>query len=122
MSKAFINEASTLAEWASLKQVVYENSYPRYNMRELWKLIYDNHKTSFPNLFVLANLALVMPYQTASCERGFSAQNAIKTARRSRLGEKTLNTPMTIKCEGGKLKTITFWVLLISGRKRRGSA
>ena len=102
ISKAFIDEASTLAEWASLKEIVTENKYPRYSMKDLWKLLYEYHKTSFPNLFALANLALVMPYQTASCERGFSAQNSIKTARRNRLGEKSMNILMTIKCEGEK--------------------
>ena len=55
---------------------------------------------ALPNHLLLAELALILPLQTADCERGFSAQNAIITSKRNRLGEESLNTLMTLKCEG----------------------
>ena len=57
---------------------------------------------------VLANLAMIMPYQTADCERGFSAQNHIKSSKRNRMQSKHLNTLMMIKIEGGKLEEFDF--------------
>ena len=83
-------------------------SYPRDSMKVLWKLLFDFHKEVLPNMIKLANLALIMPYQTADCERGFSAQNGIKTARRNRLGKVNLNILMTIKCEGGSIEHYNF--------------
>ena len=38
-----------------------------------------------------------MPIQTADFERGLSAQNAIVTAKRNKLGEASLDTLMIIK-------------------------
>jgi len=40
---------------------------------------------------------LIMPYQTAECERGFSWQNSTKTSCRNKLKEKHLNVFLTIK-------------------------
>jgi len=40
---------------------------------------------------------LIMTYQTAECECGFSCQNSIKTSRHNKLKEKYLNVFMTIK-------------------------
>lgn len=56
----------------------------------------------------LANLALIMPYQTADSERGFSCQNGTKTSRRSRMEEGTMNTLMTIKVEGGSMDSYDY--------------
>jgi len=41
--------------------------------------------------------ALIMPYQTADYEHGFSCQNSIKTSRRNKLKQKHPNMLMTIK-------------------------
>lgn len=82
------------------KKIVMEQRYPRDSTKILWKLLFDFHKDVLPNMIILSNLALIMPYQTADCERGFSCQNGIKTARRNRLKEKSINVLMTIKCEG----------------------
>ena len=41
-------------------------------------------------------LALIMPYQTAECELGFSYQNSIKTSHCNNVKEKHLNLSMTI--------------------------
>lgn len=46
---------------------------------------------SFPNLFSLLNLLLLMPVTTAAVERANSALKFIKTDRRNRMGEMRLN-------------------------------
>ena len=56
---------------------------PRDSLSKLYKLLFEFHKDSFPNLLSLARLALVIPFQTADCERGFSCQNVIQTAKRN---------------------------------------
>lgn len=99
-SKPLIDMEACIEEWSVAKQTVLQNMYPRDSTKLLYKLLHQYHKESFPNLLVLAKIALLLPLHTSDCERGFSAQNAIKTARRSRLEEGTLNTLMTMKCEG----------------------
>ncbi|KAL8585999.1 hypothetical protein ACOMHN_045385 [Nucella lapillus] len=49
------------------KETVLQNHYPRESTKKLYKLLFEFHKESFPNLLVLANLALTMPLQTADC-------------------------------------------------------
>ena len=107
-SAAMVDEASCLAEWQLAKEVVRDNMYARDSMKALWSMMYLFHPDSFPNLFKIASLALLMPYQTADCERGFSAQNAIKTSLRNCLNEDSLNALMAIKCEGGSLNDYDF--------------
>lgn len=64
--------------------------YPRDNYFELWQNVRQHHAETFPNRLKLVSIAMVMPYQTADCERGFSAQNRTKTSLRNRLEETTL--------------------------------
>ena len=100
VSQPMVNTEACRAEWSMAKRIVMQQLCPRDSTKILLKLLHDNHKDSLPNLMTLANLALIMPYQTADCERGFSCQNGIKTSRRSRMEEETMNTLMTIKVEG----------------------
>ena len=108
VSKPMINAEACRAEWSVAKKIAMDQMYPRDSTKILWKLMYMHHRESLPNLMILANLALIMPYQTADCERGFSCQNGIKTSRRSRMKEKSMNILMTIKVEGGSVETYDF--------------
>ena len=45
------------------------------------------YSSEFPNWVKLAQIA---PVHTADCERGFSAQNIVKTAHRKRLSPSTV--------------------------------
>ena len=76
-----VNAEACRAEWSMAKEIVMQQLYPRDSTKILLKLLHDYHKDSLPNLMTLANLGLIMPYQTADCERGFSCQNGIKTSR-----------------------------------------
>ena len=95
-------------EWGAAKALVIQQHYPTGTTKDLWTMIHRYHRESFSNLIVLAKLALILPYQTTECERGFSSQNLIKTAHRSCLNAEHLNQLMTIKYEGGPLKEYDF--------------
>ena len=75
-----------------------QDLYPRNSIKDLWKLIFIYHQYTFPNMLVLARLALIMPHQTADRERGFSCQNGVKTSMEKRL-QKHMKDLMTIKIE-----------------------
>jgi len=46
----------------------------------------DRHK-SFPLVYRLIELALILPVATATVERAFSAMNIIKTERRNKMND-----------------------------------
>ena len=59
-------------------------------------MIVTYHK-EFPNLIVLAQLALTSAVHTAGCKRGFSMQNQILTKLRNRLTVETQGKLMSVK-------------------------
>ena len=79
-SQPLIDMDTCIEEWSVAKETVLLNMYPRDSTNLLYKLLQQYHEDNFPNLLVLAKLALILPLHTSDCERGFSAQNAIKTA------------------------------------------
>ena len=95
-TKHVVNIEETMSEWTLLKHLVKEHMYPNDSLSRLWQIIYKHHKDNFPNLFQLARLALIIPLQTADCERGFSRQNLIKDAQRNRLSGERLTKLMRI--------------------------
>ena len=72
-------------------------------MSFLWKIVFNSHQETFPNLIKLSKVAISIPVQTAICERGFSVQNIIKTSHRNRLAESAIHRLMTINIEGPPL-------------------
>ena len=57
-------------------------------------------RAAFPNLVILASLAIILPVTTATVERSFSDMKLIKTRLRNRLGEESLDQTMRICIEG----------------------
>lgn len=105
---ALIDPVQCKQEWQLAKGIVMEQMYPRDSTRKLLQVLYTHHKESLPSLMKLAELALIMPYQTADCERGFSVQNHLKSDKRNRLQEKNLNVLMTIKVAGPPVSKYDF--------------
>jgi len=68
-----------------LKTLVRSQHYPTESLPVLWNIINTHHRDGFPNLLILASMAVVFPVHTADVERGFSAQNKLKTYLRNRL-------------------------------------
>jgi hypothetical protein len=95
--KAIVDAEATRVEWAQLKQTVMEQLYPRDNFVTLYKIIYNFHKDSFPNIMKLAKIAMVLPLHTADC---VSVQNNIHDIKRNRLESSTVNKLMMIQIEG----------------------
>ena len=56
----------------------------------------------------LITIALIIPVSTASCERGFSAINRIKTKLRNRLLTPTVDTLLRISIEGPLIDQFDF--------------
>ena len=119
VSKSLIDAEQVRQEWSLCKEIVMQEMYPRTSIKDLWKMIFTYHQDTFPNMLVLARLALIMPYQTADCERGFSCQNGIKTSRRNRWQEKHLNDLMTIKIEGPRVEDMVFQRAIISWKHKK---
>ena len=92
------------AEWRQLKRVVLDQMYPRDSTAKLWELISMHHKEQFPNLTILAALALAHPVHTSDCERAFSCQNRITTPLRNRLSSTHCDQLMRVKIEGRHLE------------------
>lgn len=62
----------------------------------------------FPDWAKLAKIAITIPVSSVPAERGFSLQNRIKTALRSRLTEDKVTRLMRISSEGKGLKDFNF--------------
>lgn len=72
----------------------------RCSFADFCKLLINEHHDEFPDFANFACIAIVIPLNSASCERGFSAQNNIKTNSRSRLGDDQVERLMKISVNG----------------------
>ena len=77
----------------------------------------EYHREEFPNLIILATLALSHPVHTSDCERAFSSQNLVTTPLRDRLAPTTCDKLMRIKIEGPNLLDFGFTKALLRLRK-----
>ena len=78
--------------------------------------VFATHRSDeVQSLIKLCQVALVLPTNTAGCERGFSAQNRIKNALRNRLKGERLDVLITIDIQGPPSKDLTFLQLLMFG-------
>ena len=95
------NELTCKDEWLELK-LHYHRGGLRLSATEFWQELFTNphYSPRFPNLLVLIELCLVMPNQTACCERGNSCLNRIMTDFRSSLDVSTVDALMFISLNG----------------------
>uniref|UniRef100_A0ABM0MCB1 non-specific serine/threonine protein kinase n=1 Tax=Saccoglossus kowalevskii TaxID=10224 RepID=A0ABM0MCB1_SACKO len=111
-----IDAETTRKEWSLVKPLVVKAGYQRDKMADLWGMINKYHKDDFPNLLTLASLALTAPIHTADCERGFSAQNQIKTAAKNRLSSARVDDLLIVKLEGDPIETFDFNNIFLTRR------
>ncbi|XP_046546804.1 zinc finger protein 862-like [Haliotis rubra] len=97
--KTFVDAEETLREWAMCKDMVHQQHYPCTSICQLWQILSSRHPDTFPNLFKIAQVAVLLPLQTATVERGFSVQNLIKRSHRNRLSSERLDTLMQLALE-----------------------
>ncbi|XP_053402618.1 zinc finger protein 862-like [Mercenaria mercenaria] len=72
----------------------------RMGFADYIQLVVTTLGEEYPDYVVLGQLALCVPLNSASCERGFSSQNLTKNKARNRLGEQTLQDIMKISING----------------------
>ena len=70
------------------------------NFAHICKAAMTDYKGVFPEFAKLANAALAIPVSSVPCERGFSAQNRVKKADRSRLTDEHVDNLMLMAVEG----------------------
>ena len=58
------------------------------------KMVQTKRHTTFPLVYRLIELALILPVATTTVERAFSAMNIIKTERRNKMNDEWMNNSM----------------------------
>ena len=105
---AVVDAEKCRIKWNFVKELVVREHYPVGYIAELWKMLATHHSDEVQNLIKLFQVALVLPTNTAGCERGFGAQNQIKNALRNRLKADRLDVLMTTDIEGPHSKDFDF--------------
>ncbi|KAL2086047.1 hypothetical protein ACEWY4_017106 [Coilia grayii] len=83
-----------IQDFLPMKRVLAGSGNPSF--RGACRLLITSLGEMFPDFRTLAEVALVIPVSSVAAERGFSLQNNIKTAMRSRLSEAKMQNLMTI--------------------------
>ena len=78
------------------------------HIAELWKMLATHHSDGVQNFIKLFQVALLLPTNTAGCERGFDAQNRINNALRNRFKAERLDVLTTIDIEGPPFQDFDF--------------
>ena len=96
-------------EFPQFKCMIIKSVCPNArSMAELCKIIALGQSDNFPNLAILARVAMILPVSTVEVERGFSQQNLIKTRTRTRLLPQNLEMLMKIVIEGPAIEDMDF--------------
>lgn len=93
------------AEWRLLKTLV-KGQFSDKSYCSLWEVLLtkEPYCTDFQNALHLVEIMLVLPISAARYERGFSAQNRIKSKVRNSLHVSTLEDLIRICTEGPSLE------------------
>ena len=91
-----VETSDGLHEWLELKMHVLRRQ-ERISARPFWKAMFTGYSDRFPNLLMLAEISLVLPVQTACCERGNSCLARIIMDWRASLNFDTLEALMNIQ-------------------------
>ena len=70
------------------------------------KMVLSDMHTTFPLVYRLVELELILPVATATAERAFSSMNIIKTASRNKMGDDWMNHRMVCYIERDIFVTI----------------
>ncbi|XP_070576192.1 zinc finger protein 862-like [Ptychodera flava] len=103
---AIINPRELHEEWGLLKHVLSDN-HRSMTFQDVWcMLMRQSCHEIYPNIVRLVKIALILPTNTADCERGFSRYNRIKTNSRARLKVSSVSYLMTLALETPPLRNI----------------
>jgi hypothetical protein len=114
-SPAILNKDELLSEWPMFKRAFFQekkamssNSATDVLMQEMKSKMESTYSATFPEIFKLMNIVLVVPVGTASVEHSFSQMKMIKTRLRNRLADVNLARLMRIAIEGPELADVNF--------------
>ncbi|XP_076591239.1 uncharacterized protein C17orf113-like [Chaetodon auriga] len=105
-AEPLVQKERMLRDFLPLKRVLAGSGKPSF--RESCRLLITSLGEMFPDFKTLAEVALVIPVSSVAAERGFSLQNNIKTAMRSRLSEAKVQNLMTIASAAIPLETFDY--------------
>ena len=88
-------------QWVSLKLMV-KTQFQDMPYSRLWSMMLSKepYKSDYQDVLHLIEILLVLPISSAQCERAFSTQNRIKSAKRSCLETETTEDLICISSEG----------------------
>ena len=119
-----IVDQEKLEEWMRFKFIKFPATSLQIAQRSLWDF-YFQYRETFPHLWKLVQILLVLPLNTAACERGFSLMNIVKTDRRNRLSDELLDQLMVVsllaakKTEQEEAKIVCEAIKLWHSKKKR---
>ena len=87
-------------QFLQFKHFVVSHKQDYGDFEKFTKLILTDYADVYPDLVLLASIALVIPVSSAPCERGFSQQNILKSKLRNRLNPDRLNRLLMIRLNG----------------------
>lgn len=114
-------------QWYTFKNKVgSSDTLVHLQTQHLYQRAFVHWKHDFPALLQVIRFVLLIPVDTAECERGFSLMNRLKTDVRNRMGMAQLNDIMFICLHGPKSVTdfnpdraIKLWLARGGERGRR---
>ncbi|MCO5547158.1 hypothetical protein L7F22_000601 [Adiantum nelumboides] len=118
-SAKFLKNKEQVGPWVDMVQVKKEYQYFKLqapfewedrSLRDTWVSIARNPTTraKYPMLLILAHLSMLQCASTASCKRGFSIQNIIKSKLRKALTTRSMDALMQISMEGPNVEDFDF--------------
>ena len=114
---ALIDANKCKLELQVLVPLVRDN-YSGLPFQELWGKIFDKYCEQFPELLKLAQIAMLLPFSTADCERGFSFQNRIKVKSRARISSLNVDQLMRVCINGNSYKDFDYCKALSKWRAK----
>ena len=102
-----------------------KGSFSKLNLTQNCKRMILLHNTMYPNISILAKVAICLMVTSVECERTFSFQNRLKSKFRSSLKSENLNTLLCIVLCGppvpeyDPILACKLWLTSKKRRKRR---
>ena len=89
-------------QWIDLMYIMFKNKEKPFRVFWLSFSIWKDACIHCPDICRIVKLAMILPFNSACCERGFSTQNKIITKERTRMSTKLLCNLMMIVLNGPK--------------------
>ena len=90
-----VHQETLEEEWMRFKFIKFPSTSLHLAAQSLWDF-YFQYRNTFTELWKLVQIILVLPLNTAACERGCSLMNIVKTDRRNRLSDELLDHLMVV--------------------------